>query len=314
MKSIHWTLGRLLACACLLWLPVRAAAQSTEPPTEVRPAVLAGTWYAGSPSALSQNIRGLLDGVGTRQVDGALVGLVVPHAGHTYSGRVAAHAYRLIENLPIRRVVLIGPSHRVGFQGVAADLRKGYETPLGVVPLDQRTARKLMDGCPEIRWLPRVHDSEHSLEIQLPFLQTVLPRAEIVPLVMGQQDLATCALLAERLRAVLGTGGETLIVASTDLSHYHSSAQARVLDMRIVGRIERLDPEGLSEDLRSGACEACGGGPVITVLLAGKAMGADKAVILNYADSGDVTGDHRRVVGYAAAAVLKSSDKDPRPR
>jgi hypothetical protein len=131
---------------------------------------------------------------------------------------------------------------------------------------------------------------------------------------MGQQDLATCALLAERLRAVLGTGGETLIVASTDLSHYHSSAQARVLDMRIVGRIERLDPEGLSEDLRSGACEACGGGPVITVLLAGKAMGADKAVILNYADSGDVTGDHRRVVGYAAAAVFKSSDKDPRPR
>jgi len=303
----------LVIWACLVWLPSQAAAQLNEPP-DVRPSILAGTWYAGSAKALSQDIRTLLDGVETQKVDGVLVGLVVPHAGHMYSGRVAAHAYRLIGNRPIQRVVLIGPSHRVAFQGVTVDLRKGYETPLGVVPVDQRTARKLMEGSPEIRWLPNVHDAEHSLEVQLPFLQTVLPRAEIVPLVMGQQDFATCALLAERLWAVLGADRGTLIVASTDLSHYHSSNRARVLDTRIIGRIERLDPEGLSEDLRSGACEACGGGPVITVLLAGKRMGADKAMILNYADSGDVTGDHSRVVGYAAAAVFKSSDTDPHPR
>jgi AmmeMemoRadiSam system protein B len=303
----------LPVCALLAVVSAPADAEESQP-GGIRHSILAGRWYPASPDALSRDIRGYLDGAGETQPEGVLKGVVVPHAGYMYSGAVAAHAYRLLDKRTVRRVILIGPSHRFGFKGVSVNLQSAYETPLGVVPVDLETVRKLVGAAPGVRWVPQAHAAEHSLEIQLPFLQTVLGRFQIVPVIMGQQDLGTCRALAEVLWKIAGGLDGTLLLASTDLSHYHPAAEAEALDSRFIEHVRGLDPEGLSRDLGSGVCEACGGGPVVTLLLAARAMGADRVRILSHEDSGMVTGDRHSVVGYLAAAVFKSSGKDPHPR
>jgi len=236
---------------------------------------------------------------------GDLKAVIVPHAGHIYSGQVAAHAYRLLKTMDINRVIMIGPSHRVGFRGVSVNLQSGYRTPLGVVHVDQVLARKIIDTSDKIRYIPEAHAREHSLEIQLPFLQTVLDDFRIVPIVMGEQDFRTCSELASSLVEVMDNMEKTLILASSDLSHFHNYDRARELDKEFIGHVKKLDPEGLAGSLSLGTCEACGGGPVITVMLAAKAVGVDRVEILNYANSGDVTGDKSRVVGYLSAALIR---------
>jgi AmmeMemoRadiSam system protein B len=297
----------LFIAACSSWVAGTAGAADMQT-GDIRPPILAGSWYAGSAEALARNVRGYLARVETPAVAGELMGIVVPHAGHRYSGPVAAHAYRLLETRPFKRVVLIGPSHRVPFSGVSVNLQAGYRTPLGVVPVDVDMAGKIAAVAPEIRWVPEAHVAEHSLEIQLPFLQTVLERFAIVPIVMGRQDPATCGALSGALLKALGKSPDTLILASSDLSHFHSSEKAKVLDDRFIERVRAFDPQGLGRDLAAGVCEACGGGPVIAMLMTVKGMGADRVRILNYADSGAVTGDHRRVVGYMSAAAFKGRD------
>ncbi|MBW1785448.1 MAG: AmmeMemoRadiSam system protein B [Deltaproteobacteria bacterium] len=294
----------LFMCACCSLVAGKAGAADTQS-GDIRPAILAGSWYAASAETLTRNIRGYLEGADTPSLDGDLKGIVTPHAGHIYSGHVAAHAYRLLETRSFKRVVMIGPSHRVRFRGASVNLQSGYRTPLGVVPVDLDAARKIAGASPEIQWVPKAHAAEHSLEIQLPFLQTVLKQFQIVPILMGRQDMATCAALSDALVKILGKSSDTLILASTDLSHFHTSKEAKVLDTRFAERVRNFDPHGLARDLGAGVCEACGGGPVITMLLTVKQMGADRIRILDYADSGAVTGDHRRVVGYLSAAAFK---------
>ncbi len=286
-----------------LWLFPAYAAGEQSGLKDVRPSVLAGTWYPGSQDALAKSIAGYLSRVKPPHIDGELKAVIVPHAGHRYSGQVAAHAYRLLEGSQFRRVILIGPSHRVAFEGVSVNLQSGYKTPLGVVPIDQKMAKKILDSGPHIRWLRRAHAQEHCLEIQLPFLQTVLHNFQIVPILMGQQDYDTCSSLANTLVQVMGGAQDTLILASSDLSHFYPYDRARALDLEFIKRVKGFDPEGLAKDLSAGKCKACGGGPVITTMLAARKLGADRAVVLNYANSGDVTGDHSSVVGYMAAAL-----------
>jgi hypothetical protein len=271
----------------------------------VRDPILAGTWYPGNKKVLINSIRDYLSKAKDRSIEGELKAIIVPHAGHIYSGQVAANAYRLLQEMDFKRVIMIGPSHRVRFKGASANLQSGYRTPLGTVPVDQNLAKKIIDISPQIRWVPRAHAHEHSLEIQLPFLQTVLSDFQIVPIVMGQQDFNTCSDLAESLVKVLGNREKTLILASSDLSHFHNYNQANRLDKEFAKHVRNFDPTGLANSLSSGSCEACGGGPVITVMLVAKTSGANRTMILNYANSGDVTGDHRRVVGYLSAALLR---------
>jgi AmmeMemoRadiSam system protein B len=280
----------------------------------LRPSILAGTWYAGDRNALAQSIQDSLSSAEIPHLKGKLIALIVPHAGHRYSGGVAAHAYRLLQGRQFGRVVLVGPSHRGAFKGASVNCQSGYETPLGVVPVDRGFARKMLDAGTHVRWLKEAHAFEHSLEIQLPFLQTVLKNFKIVPILMGQQDLDTCVNLAHTLAPILKNTEDTLLIASTDLSHFHPSRQAKALDLQFIDRVRRLDPQGIAKDLREGKSEACGGGPVITVMLLAQALGANRAEILNYADSGQVTGDHGRVVGYLSAALIRSSDTGPHPR
>jgi len=296
------------------WLSCLQATAQDKGTGDIRPSVIAGTWYPGTRDGLSHTVEHLLSGVETPRLYYRLKALVVPHAGYKYSGDVAAHAYKLLQGRHFRRIVLVGPSHHVAFKGVSVNLQSGYKTPLGIVPVDQEMAKKIVKSDTEIRWLKQAHAYEHCLEIQLPFLQTVLHDFQIIPIIMGQQDYSTCLRLAEVLVQVLGKSKDTLLLASSDLSHYHTYNQAKKLDLQFIKQVQRFNPQGLANYLSIGKCEACGGGPVVTILLAAKAMGANKSLILKYANSGDVTGDRSRVVGYVSAALITSSDRGPHPK
>ena len=274
----------------------------------IRPSILAGTWYPGSQDALTKMIDGYLSNVKTESLQGNLKAIIVPHAGYTYSGQVAAHAYKLLKKTDFKTVVMIGPSHRIGFRGVSINLQSGYKTPLGVVRVDQTFAKKLLNSGTQFKRVPQAHALEHSLEIQLPFLQTVLKDFQIVPILMGKQDFRTCSDLAKSLNQVLSTSEKTLLLASTDLSHFYNYNRAKELDLEFIKHIRGFDPKALGKSLSSGSCEACGGGPAIATMLAAQETGANRAVILKYANSGDVTGDHSRVVGYLSAALVNDNE------
>ena len=274
---------------------------------QVHESVIAGSWYPDSPNELRDTINAFLDGVPKRELSGELVSLISPHAGYAYSGQVAAYAYKLLRNHKFDTVIIIAPSHHAAFSGISVYDQGGYRTPLGLVPLDRDLIRELKDKDTDIHYVPEAHAREHSLEIQLPFLQTVMPGFKLVPLVMGDQSYATCKRLADAV-AQCSRGKSVLIVASSDLSHFHSYQQAKELDQVIIDHVTKFDPQGLSYDLARGKCEACGGGPIVTALLASRELGANATDVLYSANSGDVTGDRSRVVGYLAAAIYKGTE------
>ena len=266
----------------------------------IRRAAVAGSWYPGTAPALAAAVDRHL-AQATREVGGDLIALVAPHAGLVYSGPVAAHAYRLLRDRPFDVAVLVGPSHFVGFDGVAMYRAGGFETPFGVAPIDEACAEALRAASPIFRDHPGAHAREHSLEMQLPFLQRVAPDAKILPLLMGYQTAETARALGDALAIALD-GGKALLIASTDLSHYHDAATASRLDAVVIDHVTRFDADGLQRALDLQPEHACGGGPLVAVMRAAKRLGARDAVVLDYADSGDVSGDKSAVVGYLAAA------------
>jgi len=272
----------------------------------VRESVIAGSWYPGNPSRLTQDIQGYLAQVPEHKLEGELIALIAPHAGYVYSGQVAAHAYKLLQGKHYDIVVIVAPSHRAYFKGASVYPHGGYRTPLGIVPVAEEITEALMQQSPLISSIPQAHAQEHSLEIQLPFLQVVLGEFRLVPIVMGEQDFRTCEEVSKAVAAVI-KGKNALLIASTDLSHFHPYKEAVGLDQAVLKRVDAFDPEGLSKDLGKGRCEACGGGPVVTVMLAAQARGADQGEVLHYANSGDVTGDRSSVVGYMAGVLYKSA-------
>jgi len=221
-----------------------------------RPAAVAGTWYPGTSAELAAAVDRHLARV-TRDVEGDLVALIAPHAGLVYSGPVAAHAYRLLAGRTFDVAVVVGPSHFVAFDGVAVHASGGFETPLGVVRIDAACAAALMDVSPIVREHAPAHAREHSVEMQLPFLRRLAPDLPIVPLVMGRQTRATAHALGDALSAVL-VGRRALLVASTDLSHYHDAAVASRLDRVAIDYIARLDADGLQAALEARDRARCG--------------------------------------------------------
>ena len=273
---------------------------------EIREPAVAGSWYPGSPEILSRDVNRYLENVKKEKEDGEIIALVSPHAGYMYSGQVAAYAYKSIEGKLFDTVVLVGPSHQAFFRGASVYDRGGYRTPLGVVPVDVDLSKKMMEKRKEIQFIPEAHLREHSLELQIPFLQTVLKTFKLVPIVMEPDwSWETCQYLSTAI-AEAAKGKKVLLVASSDLSHFHSYDEAVKLDKIVLNHIDRFDPEGLNRDLRNGRCEACGGGPILSIMLAAKALGANKGKVLKYLNSGDVTGDRSRVVGYAAGVFYKT--------
>ncbi|MGZ3592282.1 MAG: AmmeMemoRadiSam system protein B [Syntrophales bacterium] len=274
---------------------------------EIRKSVIAGTWYPGSSKVLRADIEEFFLNAPDVVIDGSIRGLIVPHAGYAYSGQIAARAYKIIKRKVFDAVLVLGPSHRAYFRGVSIYNRGGYETPLGVVPVDVALANDIMAQSEMISYMPDAHSQEHSLEIQLPFLQVALGEFRFVPLVMGEQDRETCENLAESIVNAI-TGRNVLLVGSSDLSHFHSYEKAVKLDSAVIKRIEKMDGRGLLEDLEKNLCEACGGGPAAVTMMVSAKLGADRAKVLKYANSGDVTGDKSSVVGYASAIFYRGRD------
>jgi len=265
-----------------------------------RRAAVAGSWYPAQPDALARDVDRYLEGVGDVPA-GTPLAIIAPHAGLMYSGPVAAHAYRLLHGRDIDIAVLVGPSHYVGFDGAAIYERGAFETPFGPVPIAEECAAAVARACRRIGPHPTAHVREHSLEMQLPFLKRVLPEAEIVPLVMGYQVRETAYAVGDAIAAAV-CGRKAVLVASTDLSHYHNAPTAERLDRGFMHHVERFDADGLMTLLEGYPEHACGGGPTVSVMRAAKSLGASDARVLKYGDSGDVSGDKEAVVGYLAAA------------
>jgi AmmeMemoRadiSam system protein B/AmmeMemoRadiSam system protein A len=271
---------------------------------ETRRSIIAGAWYPGSPAVLKSDIEKFMANVPSDPVDGPIVAMISPHAGYVYSGQVAAYAYKQIQGRTFDTVIIIGPSHRSYFRGASIYNRGGYETPLGIVPVNIELANTIIAQSDAIYHNPDAHSQEHSVEIQLPFLQVILGDFNFVPIVMGSQDRQTCDDVAQAIFATI-QDKNVMIVASSDLSHFHGYDQAVSMDSIAVKHVENMESERLLEDLGNGTCEACGGGPMAATIMLAKKLGADRSKVLKYANSGDVTGDRRGVVGYMSAVFYK---------
>jgi AmmeMemoRadiSam system protein B len=259
--------------------------------TQIREPAVAGLFYPDDPQQLQQQLADYLHAA--QPPDRHPKALIVPHAGYVYSGPVAASAYRLLSGMrgEISRVVLLGPSHRVAFSGIAATGMAHFATPLGLVRIDRDAVRSLL-ALPQVRVIDEAHREEHSLEVQLPFLQTVLGDTfSLVPLVVGDADGASVAEVIE----VLWGGPETLILISSDLSHYHDYRTAQHLDSATSRAIELLDPNAIDYE------QACGRIPVSGLLAAARHHHLH-ATTLDQRNSGDTAGGRDRVVGYGAYA------------
>ena len=270
---------------------------------KVREPAVAGSFYPGTEEALRSAVTAMLEKAGPPPIDGKVLALIVPHAGYIYSGAVAAEAYKLIEGRPLDAVIVVAPSHHVFFHGSSIYSQGPYRTPLGLIEVDKDLAGAIASAEPSVTFKPEAHMREHSLEVQLPFLQVAVPGLKIVPIVMADQSYENCERLAA---AIAGSvrGRDVLLVASSDLSHFHAYDEAVALDRVIIDDVLNYDCESIARDLGTRKTEACGGGPMIAVMLAAKQLGAARAVKLAYANSGDVTGDKSGVVGYLSAAIV----------
>jgi hypothetical protein len=270
----------------------------------LRTAAVAGSWYPGEAGRLVAELDGHLQAAPRKDVPGRLVALISPHAGLRYSGAVAAHGYTLLRGRSSLCVVLVGPSHHIPFAGVGVFPRGAFETPLGNIPVDEEIALRMVAADRRIFDEPQAHGPEHCLEMQLPFLQHLVGDLRIVPLLMGSQVREEVEMLASVLVSVLAGREDVLLVASSDLSHYHPAAKANALDAQVVEDVRSFDPEALMTRLESYRGHACGGGPIVAVMRAARSLGANTSAVLRYADSGDAgERDKSRVVGYLSAAL-----------
>jgi len=228
--------------------------------------------------------------------------MISPHAGYQYSGRTAGAAFARIEGKRYDTVVILSPSHREYFDGVSVYPGEAYCTPLGTIPIDKALRGQILEACPFVQAAEAGHREEHAVEVQLPFLQHTIGSFQLLPLVFGEQKRATCIQLGQALGKLVA-GTNTLLIASTDLSHYHASAEAERLDSVFVEDVRAGSYDRLMKDLERGTTEACGGGPAVAILAAVQVLGGSSMEILDHRTSADVTGDHGSVVGYCSAVA-----------
>lgn len=271
-----------------------------------RESTAAGLFYPELKIVLEREIDEFLLRAKSNRVIGTIRGLIAPHAGYAYSGLTAATGYRLLKDATYEAVVVVGPSHREYFKGISLYPGPSYKTPLGELPIDENLRNALADCHPAITLSEDGHRHEHSIEVHVPFLQRVLGKTPFVPVVMGDQSRENCLALAQALHSAC-KGRNILLVASSDLSHYHSYKEATDLDRKVVNVVEKFLPEDLLRMLEEEEVEACGGGPIVAVMLASRQLGATRAKALVYCNSGDVTGERDTVVGYCSAVLFQES-------
>ena len=273
--------------------------------------VVAGAFYPARPQELQTFFKKFEKETPEEPLQGEPVGLLLPHAGYMYSGALAALGYRSLRKVP-KTLVVAGPSHYLAFRGVSIFPGEAVETPLGDLAVDQEAAQFLMDFDDHIAEVPPAFAREHSVEVHLPLIKTYFPDVKVVPIVMGQGTKEAVEPLTQALLA-LAEKKDFLFVASSDLSHYPDQATAvkadhEFLDALLTGnekKVEKMDEAIMGRGYRDYHCTHCGKEPVQVLLRYAKARGADKVQLLKYRNSGDVTGDQDRVVGYAAVAFSK---------
>lgn len=279
---------------------------------DIRPSPIAGTWYPSSAEALSRSVDEHLRQARPVAVPGTIVGVIVPHAGHVYSGPVAAHAFRLLQDTAPAVVAVVSPVHYPYAGHVLTTGHEAYGTPLGPIPVDQALLDRFeqeIDGAGlDLRRVR--NDDEHSLEIELPFLQRTLPSPfSLLPIMIREQSAPVAEAVGHALARTLASR-DSLLVGSTDLSHFYPDGIARRLDAEVLARLEAFDPAGVIAAEEEGVGFACGRGAAAAVLWAARDLGADRVHVLHHATSGDVTGDYSSVVGYGAAVIYRTTGKD----
>lgn len=274
---------------------------------DIRPSPIAGTWYPKNSEVLKQTIDEQLRSVEITLPQGEIIGIVAPHAGHRYSGHVAAHAFKCLKGLEPEIVVVVAPLHSYYPGEIFTTEHDAYFTPLGQIPVEHEVLDLIdeqLQGNIDLRKIRQ--DSEHSLEIELPFLQRVLRQPfRLVPLMIMKQTSSVATSLGQAIAQSL-QGKSFILVASSDLSHFYPAHVAQKYDEAFLSRLEAFDPNGVINAEDDGAGFACGRGAIATVLWAARDLGADQVRILKYAHSGDVTGDHHSVVGYGSAVIYKA--------
>ena len=283
-------------------------------PQNVRQPGVAGSFYPADPKQLAAMIDDMLVHVSPAPINDPILAVVAPHAGYQYSGPVAAYTYAALKGRKFSRVVVIAPSHYEAFDFTSVFDGDAYATPLGTVQVDKAFATQLANRSPTIRLSSQGHiatakGTEHALEVELPWLQRVLGDFQLVPVIMGDQSYESSRALGVAL-AKLVHGSDTLILASSDLSHYHPYDEAVKIDHKTLNSLEAWDYFSMSQNFGMRVWEACGGAPIVAAMIAAERMGANQAIVLKYANSGDTTGDHSRVVGYTAIALLKTSGQN----
>ncbi len=278
--------------------------------SSARPSPIAGTWYEGDPQTLARSVDTYMDEARLPDLPGELVAVIAPHAGHRYSGAVAGYAFAPLRGRSFDLVAVIAPMHHPYREPLLTTAHAAYATPLGLVPVDREAVEELnraLKTSVGFGLSAVSNDPEHSLEIELPFLQRALSGDfRLLPVMVRSQQQDVSQALGKALAGVL-RGKNAMLVASTDLSHFYNQKVALRLDRAMLEQVEAFSPEGIFQAERSGTGFACGHAAMAAVLWAARELGADTVQILRHATSGDVTGDYAGVVGYAAAAVLKKA-------
>ena len=280
--------------------------------TDIRPSPIAGRWYPDNSEQLATSLDEYMSCTEDSVQPKEIVAFVVPHAGHRYSGAVAGHAFALARGLSPELVVVVSPMHRACSQPLLTSGHDAYQTPLGPIMIDQAAVAELDTRLTNLLGFglaPVRNDDEHSLEIELPFLQRALVGDfSLLPVMVRDQTPRVARALGLALAKTLA-GRDSLLVASTDLSHFYPQSVAHSLDQVILKHVAALDPEAIFRAERDGRGFACGRGALTAVIWAAKELGATSATILNYATSGDISGDYSQVVGYGAAIITRTLDQ-----
>ncbi|MCK5429773.1 MAG: AmmeMemoRadiSam system protein B [Anaerolineales bacterium] len=278
---------------------------------DLRPSPIAGQWYPANPGHLAESVDEYINAADLPEIEGEVVGVMTPHAGHRYSGPVAGYAFAAMRGLQPDLAVVISPMHHYASDPLLTSAHDAYETPLGTMLIDREAVQALETQLQiELGFglTPVKNDQEHSLEIELPFLQRAIrPDILLLPVMVREVSKKVTSGLGKALAKVL-KDRKVILVASTDLSHFYQQSVAELLDAEILRWVEAFDPEGVLRAEEENKGYACGRGALASVMWAAKGLGANHAKVLNYATSGDVTGDFTQVVGYASAVFTRKNE------
>ena len=276
---------------------------------DIKEADLAGSWYSGDPQILEKEINNYLDSAKVSLLNGDPIALISPHAGLIYSGNTAAYGFKAVKSRKIDKIILVGFSHRVDFDGIAVSSFQGFKTPLGTLNVDKKLANQISLADEKIFTYPRAFENENSVELIVPFIQVAFDQPKVVLLVLGRQSWENVKILGQALAEVLNDQSNYLIIASSDMSHYLSLANAVKTDQETTKLLIEMNPEELFKSLEK-KNRMCGFGAVTSVMIAAKKLGANKLKVLKESSSAEASGDKNRVVGYLSAVLIRDDNRE----